>query len=49
MQIGLLEMVCLKNGLTEALGRNIDIATERQLNPYMREEILDEMVTIFER
>lgn len=48
MHIGLLDTVHLKNELTEALGRNVDLGTERQLDPYLRDEILHEMVFILE-
>lgn len=48
IHIGLLGMVHLKNELTEALGRNVDLGTERQLDPYLRDEILHELVTVFE-
>jgi hypothetical protein len=36
----LLDLVAIKQDLTDLLGLDVDVVTERSLSPYMRDEIL---------
>ena len=43
---GLLDLVGFKQALEQALGRRVDVVTERGLSPYLRDRILAEARTI---
>lgn len=45
----LLDLVRIERELSEALGRKVDLLTERALSPYLRERILQESRVIYER
>ena len=42
----LLDLVELKQDLEAALGRPVDVVTERSLSPYLRNQVLDEAVAL---
>lgn len=45
----LLDLVRIERELSEALGRKVDLLTERALSPYLRGQILEESRVIYER
>jgi len=42
----LLDLVSLKQELEDALGRPVDVVTERSLSPYLRSQVLSEAVAL---
>jgi predicted nucleotidyltransferase len=42
----LLDLVELKQDLEAALGRPVDVVTERSLSPHLRDQVLDEAVAL---
>jgi len=42
----LLDLVELKQDLEAALGRPVDVVTERSLSPHLRNQVLDEAVAL---
>ena len=46
--IGLIKFFELNNRLEDALGRKVDLATPKSLNPRLSERIEPELVTIYE-
>ena len=45
---GFLALVKLERELSEALGRKVDLLTERAISPHLRERILEEQQVIYE-
>lgn len=45
----LLDLVRIERELSEALGRKVDLLTERALSPYLKGQILKESRVIYER
>lgn len=45
----LLDLVRIEREMSEALGRKVDLLTERALSPYLRGRILEESRVIYER
>jgi len=44
---GLLDFFSLQNALEDKLGRSIDLATERAIDPHLRQSILKELTSIY--
>jgi len=44
----LLDMVMLENTLSEKIGRTIDLLTESAISPYLKDQINNEMIVIYE-
>jgi len=44
----LLDMVMLENTLSEKIGRKIDLLTESSISPYLKDQINNEMIVIYE-
>lgn len=42
----LLDIVAIKQGLEELLGRPVDVVTERSISPYLRDEVLREAAVV---
>lgn len=47
--IGLFEHLKMSDRLENLLGRKVDLVTERSLHPYIREKVLSEVITLYER
>ena len=44
---GLLAFIRLKRELSEILGKNVDLVTERSISPYIRKNIMDDLKVIY--
>ena len=44
----LLEVIKLERELTETLGRKVDLLTEKSISPYIRDNILNDLMIIYE-
>ena len=42
----LLDLVAIKQDLEDALGRPVDVVTERALSPYLRQRVLEDAVPL---
>lgn len=43
---GLIKIAGMQRQLSEALGMSVDLVTERALSPYMREQVIQELVLL---
>jgi predicted nucleotidyltransferase len=44
----LLSLVKLERNLSEALGRKVDLLTEKAISPYLKDRIMKELMVIYE-
>jgi len=44
---GLLALIRLQRELSEILGKNVDLVTERSISPYIRKNIIDDLKVIY--
>ena len=42
----LLDIVAIKQDIEDLLGRKVDVVTEAAISPYMRQQVLDEAVSL---
>ena len=42
----LLDLIAAKQDLEDILGRTVDLVTERSLNPYIRESVIEEVLPL---
>lgn len=47
--VSLFEHLNLESRLKDLFGRTVDLVTERSLHPYIRERVLSEVITLYER
>lgn len=47
-RISLLQFAALERRLSEALGRKVDLLTEAAISPYLRQQILDDVLVLYE-